>query len=65
MGKSPSESVLDLVSEEENSTTMASFTMSEDDVKTIMKNPLHMVCSDGILLGKPHPRAYGSFARVP
>jgi N-acyl-D-amino-acid deacylase len=23
-----------------------------------------MVCTDGIVLGKPHPRAYGSFPRV-
>ena len=65
LNKTPAETVLDLVIEEENAVTMASFTMSEDDVKAIMKSPLGMVCSDGILLGKPHPRAYGSFARVP
>ncbi len=44
--------------------TMATFTMDEEDVRTIMRSPLGMVCTDGIVLGKPHPRAYGSFPRV-
>ncbi len=64
LGKTPAETVLDLVLEEENSATMATFTMDEGDVRTIMRSPLGMVCTDGIVLGKPHPRAYGSFPRV-
>jgi N-acyl-D-amino-acid deacylase len=64
LGKTPADTVLDLVLEEENAATMATFTMHEDDIRAIMKSPLGMVCSDGILLGKPHPRAYGSFPRV-
>jgi N-acyl-D-amino-acid deacylase len=64
LGREPAETVLDLVLEEENSVTMATFTMDEGDVRTIMRSPLGMVCSDGIVLGKPHPRAYGSFPRV-
>jgi N-acyl-D-amino-acid deacylase len=64
LGKGPAETVLDLVLEEDNSVTMATFTMDEEDVKTIMRSPLGMVCTDGIVLGKPHPRAYGSFPRV-
>ena len=64
LDKSPAETVLDLVLEEENAATMATFTMNEDDVRTIMRSPLGMVCTDGIVLGKPHPRAYGSFPRV-
>jgi N-acyl-D-amino-acid deacylase len=55
---------MDLIIEEKNVASMASFTMSEEDVKRIMKNPLGMVCTDGLLLGKPHPRAYGAFPRV-
>ena len=50
--------------EEENAVTMVSFNMSEEDVRIIMKSPFQMVCTDGIVLGKPHPRAYGSFPRV-
>jgi len=40
--------------------------MSEDDVQTVMRHPSTMIGSDGIptLEGKPHPRLYGSFARV-
>jgi N-acyl-D-amino-acid deacylase len=38
--------------------------MSEEDVERIMVHPLGMICTDGLLLGKPHPRAYGAFPRV-
>ena len=62
--KTPAETVLDIVFEEENAATMANFTMHEDDVRTFMRSFLQMVCSDGIVLGNPHPRAYGSFPRV-
>ena len=64
LDKTPADTVLDLVLDEENAATMATFTMDENDVRTIMKSPLGMVCTDGIVLGKPHPRAYGSFPRV-
>ena len=63
-GQSPVESLIDIVLEEENMASMASFTMSEEDVIRIMKHPLGMICTDGLLLGKPHPRAYGAFPRV-
>ncbi|MDP2901343.1 MAG: D-aminoacylase [Candidatus Bathyarchaeota archaeon] len=64
LGKTPADTVMDLVLDEDNSATMATFTMDEGDVRTIMASPLGMVCTDGIVLGKPHPRAYGSFPRV-
>ncbi|MFF7448744.1 MULTISPECIES: amidohydrolase family protein [unclassified Streptomyces] len=36
----------------------------EDNVRTIMRHPVHTGGSDGILQGaKPHPRAYGTFPR--
>lgn len=40
--------------------------MSEDDVRTVLRHPTTMVGSDGLpmLHGKPHPRLYGTFARV-
>ena len=63
-GQKPAEALLDIVLEEENAATMVSFTMHEDDVRTIMRAPFQMVCTDGIVLGRPHPRAYGSFPRV-
>ena len=40
--------------------------ISEDDVRTVMAHPTTMIGSDGIPSrgGKPHPRLYGTFARV-
>jgi N-acyl-D-amino-acid deacylase len=60
----PVETLMDIVLEEENMASMALFTMSEEDVVQIIKHPLGMICTDGLLLGKPHPRAYGAFPRV-
>jgi N-acyl-D-amino-acid deacylase len=60
----PLEALFDLVLEEENAATMVSFSMSENDIRTVIRSPLQMVCTDGIVLGRPHPRAYGSFPRV-
>jgi N-acyl-D-amino-acid deacylase len=46
--------------------TVVMHTMSEDDVRTVMRHPSTMIGSDGIptLPGKPHPRLWGTFARV-
>jgi N-acyl-D-amino-acid deacylase len=63
-GQTEVEALIDIISEEKNAVTMASFTMDEGDVKRIMRHPLGMACTDGILLGKPHPRAYGSMPRI-
>ncbi len=42
--------------------------MSEEDVQRIMKHPTTMIASDGgvpsMNVGTPHPRNYGTFARV-
>ena len=44
------------------------FAMNEDDVRRIMAHPMNMIASDGGIPtwqeGVPHPRNYGSFARV-
>jgi N-acyl-D-amino-acid deacylase len=63
-GEEPVEALFNLIIEEDNAATMVSFSMSEEDVRTVIRSPLQMVCTDGIVLGKPHPRAYGSFPRV-
>ncbi len=40
------------------------FTGNENNVRTIIQHPAHMAGSDGLLEGeRPHPRAYGTFAR--
>jgi N-acyl-D-amino-acid deacylase len=43
---------------------MVNFSLYEDDVVTILQHPLGMLGTDGLLGGKPHPRAYGSTARI-
>jgi N-acyl-D-amino-acid deacylase len=63
-GEDPVEALFNVIMEEENAVTMVSFNMSEEDVRTIMKSSFQMVCTDGIVLGKPHPRAYGTFPRI-
>jgi N-acyl-D-amino-acid deacylase len=70
--KEPIDACLDLLLDEDFGPGMVRFAMSEDDVKTVMKHYLVMIGSDsscmaseGVLSeGKPHPRAYGTFARV-
>jgi N-acyl-D-amino-acid deacylase len=46
--------------------TAVMHSMHEDDVRTVMRHPSTMIGSDGIpsLPGKPHPRLWGTFARV-
>jgi N-acyl-D-aspartate/D-glutamate deacylase len=51
---------------EEPGVTVILHSMSEDDVRTVMRHSSTMIGSDGLptLDGKPHPRLYGTFARV-
>ncbi len=62
--KDPFDTVFDLLIDEEASVSIVLFYLSEDDVKTVMKHQAVMVCTDGLLGGKPHPRVYGAFPRV-
>ncbi|HET9533286.1 MAG TPA: amidohydrolase family protein, partial [Blastocatellia bacterium] len=54
----------DLLLEERMGVGMISFSQSEDVVKKIMRQPFVNVCTDGLLGGKPHPRAYGTYPRI-
>jgi N-acyl-D-aspartate/D-glutamate deacylase len=64
-GLPPEEYALQLL--EKGDASLVSFNMSEADIDTIMRQPWTMTCTDGNLVpmnvGKPHPRAYGAFAR--
>ena len=64
-GVPPEEYALQLL--EKGDASLVSFNMSEADIETIMRQPWTMTCTDGDLVplhvGKPHPRAYGAFAR--
>ena len=58
------EFALDLLSEERMGVGMISFSQSEEVVQRIMREPYVNVCTDGLLGGKPHPRAYGTYPRI-
>ncbi len=58
------EFALDLLLQERMGVGMISFSQSEDVVRRIMLEPSVNVCTDGLLGGKPHPRAYGTYPRI-
>ena len=58
------EFALDLLAEERMGVGMISFSQSEEVVQKIMCEPYVNVCTDGLLGGKPHPRAYGTYPRI-
>jgi N-acyl-D-amino-acid deacylase len=61
------ETILDLLGSTEH-VQMVYFSMNENDLKTIMQYPFNMFASDAGIAqfgaGVPHPRAYGTNARV-
>ena len=64
LGKDPGEAALDLLLEEEGDVGMIMFIMNENKVAMGIQHPAGMICTDGLLGGKPHPRVYGTFPRV-
>lgn len=58
--------------EEEGAAGMILFSMQEEDVRRIMKHPLHMVGTDSssiastgpFAMGKPHPRHFGTYPKI-
>ena len=71
-GKSPAETAIDLVIEDNSRVEAVYFLMSEENVKRQIKLPWVSFCSDAeslapegaFLKSNVHPRAYGSFARL-
>ncbi len=71
-GKDPFLYTRDLVLEEKNQVGMVGFGMEEETTARVLAHPNCMPASDGAALatygalreGNPHPRSYGTFARV-
>lgn len=71
-GKSPAETAIDLVIEDDSRVNTVYFLMSEENVKKQIQCPWVSFCSDagslapeGVFLkSSTHPRAYGNFARL-
>ncbi|MFD8702316.1 amidohydrolase family protein [Kitasatospora sp. NPDC059648] len=63
-GRSGTEAFLDLLRQDELGTTVLQHVGHEENVRAVMRHPAHTVGSDGLLVGaRPHPRAWGTFAR--
>lgn len=63
-GADPIEFAFDLLRDENMGVGMIAFSQSEDVVRSLLSHPKVNGCTDGLLGGKPHPRAYGAFARI-
>jgi N-acyl-D-amino-acid deacylase len=63
-GKDPFEAAFDLLLEERMGVAMISFSQDEAVVERFLALPFVNACTDGLLGGRPHPRAYGAFPRV-
>ncbi len=63
-GKTALEATYDLLLEEKNAVGMVNFYGTEAHIATIMQREEMNACTDGLLGGKPHPRAYGAFPRI-
>ena len=60
----------EILVEEKNNVSITIHSMSEDDIRTIMRNRYQMFGTDGVAvphipeIGKVHPRFYGTYPRV-
>lgn len=62
--QTPIDATCDLLLEEKGNITMINHWGQEEDIITAMKSPYHIVGSDSIFGGKPHPRLYGTQPRI-
>ena len=63
-GKDPVDFAMDLLRDERMGVAMVSFSQCEPVIEKILKQPYTCICTDGLLGGKPHPRAFGTFPRL-
>jgi N-acyl-D-amino-acid deacylase len=63
-GRDPLEFAFDLLLDEKMGVSMISFSQSEEVVERLMRLGWVNGCTDGLLGGRPHPRAYGTFPRL-
>ncbi|NUQ61146.1 MAG: D-aminoacylase [Pirellulales bacterium] len=64
IGQPPFQCFADLLVESELAASCVWFIGNEDNLQQFMRDPQFMAGSDGLLVGRrPHPRAWGTFAR--
>lgn len=69
LGLSPAHAVVELLRGQRGTISVVNHSMSEDDVRMVMRHPLVAVASDSHTpgcpgRGRPHPRGLGTFTRV-
>lgn len=64
LGRDTEDTVFHILLEEEGRVGMITFLMDEEKVAMGLRHPLGMICTDGLLGGRPHPRVYGTYPRV-
>ena len=62
--KSPGDAALDLLEESQLNVTMVDHYAPEESVRRIFRHPRALVGTDGIFGARPHPRLFGTAARV-
>jgi N-acyl-D-amino-acid deacylase len=62
--RDPVDFAFDLLQSERLGVAMVSFSQSEDVVEALMREPYVNACTDGLLGGRPHPRAFGTYPRI-
>jgi N-acyl-D-amino-acid deacylase len=60
----PFDVVVRLLLDEDFAVGMITFMIGEDDIQNILRAPWRAMGTDGLLGGRPHPRAYGSCPRI-
>jgi N-acyl-D-amino-acid deacylase len=63
-GQDPFDVAFDLLAEERMGVAMVSFSQDDEVVERFLGLPFANICTDGLLGGRPHPRAYGTYPRV-
>ncbi len=64
LGMAPFQAARKLLLDEKLNVNILVHVGHEENVRTVMRQPYHTVGSDGLMAGqKPHPRAWGAFAR--
>jgi N-acyl-D-amino-acid deacylase len=69
LGTDPAEAALRVLAGHRGAVSIVNHAMAADDVRTVLRHPAVSVASDGWVLrpdgpGRPHPRSFGTFARV-
>ncbi len=60
----PFDVAVQLLLDENFAVGMITFMIGEEDIQNILKAPWRAMGTDGLLGGRPHPRAYGSCPRI-